>query len=52
VLPKRGQSAKSIASTLTISPWTMQGHIKAIDGETGGGARSDLTSLAAGAGAA
>jgi DNA-binding CsgD family transcriptional regulator len=47
----QGESAKAIASTLTISPWTAQDHIKAIYRKTGVGARSDLTSLAAGAGA-
>lgn len=45
-----GQSAKSIASALVISPWTVQDHIKAIYRKTGIGARSDLASLAAGAG--
>jgi DNA-binding CsgD family transcriptional regulator len=46
----QGQSAKSIASALIISPWTVQDHIKAIYRKTGVGARSDLASLAAGAG--
>jgi DNA-binding CsgD family transcriptional regulator len=48
----QGQSAKSIAANLVLSPWTVQDHIKAIYRKTGVGARSDLSSLAAGAGAA
>jgi DNA-binding NarL/FixJ family response regulator len=46
----QGQSAKTIASTLFISPWTVQDHIEAIYRKTGVGARSDLTSLATGNG--
>jgi len=42
----QGQSAKTIASTLFISPRTVQDHIKAIYRKTGVGARSDLTWLA------
>ena len=43
----QGQSAKTIASSLHLSPWTVQDHIKAIYRKTGVGARSDLASLAA-----
>jgi DNA-binding CsgD family transcriptional regulator len=42
----QGQSAKTIASSLFLSPWTVQDHIKAIYRKTGVGARSDLASLA------
>jgi DNA-binding CsgD family transcriptional regulator len=41
----QGHSAKSIASTLVISPWTVQDHIKAVYRKTGVTARSDLTLL-------
>ena len=51
LLLARGQSAKSIASALILSPWTVQDHIKAIYRKTGVAARSDLSALAAGAGA-
>jgi DNA-binding CsgD family transcriptional regulator len=41
-----GQSVKTIATSLFLSPWTVQDHIKAIYRKTGVGARSDLAALA------
>lgn len=41
----RGQSAKAIASTLVISPWTVQDHLKAIYDETGVRSRAELLGL-------
>jgi DNA-binding CsgD family transcriptional regulator len=46
----QGHSAKSIASTPITSSWTVQDHVKAAYRTTGIGARSDLASLATGAG--
>jgi DNA-binding CsgD family transcriptional regulator len=45
-LAQRGHSAKGIASTLMISPWTVQDHLKAIYEKTGVGSRAELVSLA------
>jgi DNA-binding CsgD family transcriptional regulator len=41
----RGQSAKAIAATLVISPWTVQDHLKAIYDKTGMRSRADLLGL-------
>ncbi len=41
----RGQPAKAIASTLMISPWTVQDHLKAIYDKTGVRSRAELVSL-------
>lgn len=41
----RGQSAKAIASTLVISPWTAQDHLKAIYDKTGVRSRAELLGL-------
>ncbi len=44
----RGHSAKAIAAALTISPWTVQDHIKAIYEKTGVRSRPELVSLVPG----
>jgi DNA-binding CsgD family transcriptional regulator len=44
-LVHRGQSAKAIASSLMISPWTVQDHLKAIYDKTGVRSRSELAAL-------
>jgi DNA-binding CsgD family transcriptional regulator len=41
----QGRSAKAIASTLVISPWTVQDHMKAIYEKTGVGDRYALAAL-------
>jgi DNA-binding CsgD family transcriptional regulator len=41
----RGQSAKAIASTLLISPWTVQDHLKAIYDKTRVRSRAELLGL-------
>jgi DNA-binding CsgD family transcriptional regulator len=48
-LALRGQSAKAIASSLVISPWTVQDHLKAIYEKTGVRGRGELASLLPGA---
>jgi DNA-binding CsgD family transcriptional regulator len=45
-LAAHGQSTKTIAQTLTLSPWTVQDHLKAIFEKTGFSARADLSALA------
>jgi DNA-binding CsgD family transcriptional regulator len=47
----RGHSAKAIAAVLTISPWTVQDHIKAIYEKTGVSSRPELVTLVPGAAA-
>jgi len=42
----RGHSAKTIASALVISPWTVQDHLKAIYDKTGVRSRAELLGLA------
>jgi DNA-binding CsgD family transcriptional regulator len=44
-LVARGQSAKAIAASLVISPWTVQDHIKAIYTKTGVRSRGELLTL-------
>jgi DNA-binding CsgD family transcriptional regulator len=44
-----GHSAKAIAAALTISPWTVQDHIKAIYEKTGVRSRPELVTLVPGA---
>jgi DNA-binding CsgD family transcriptional regulator len=41
----RGHSAKAIASSLVISPWTVQDHMKAIYEKTGLRSRAELVAL-------
>jgi DNA-binding CsgD family transcriptional regulator len=41
----RGQPAKVIASELSLSPWTVQDHLKAIYAKTGTGSRPELARL-------
>ena len=45
----QGHSAKAIAAALTISPWTVQDHIKAIYEKTGVRSRPELVTLVPGA---
>ena len=44
----RGHSAKAIAAKLTISPWTVQDHIKAIYDKTSAHSRPELVTLVPG----
>jgi DNA-binding CsgD family transcriptional regulator len=41
----RGYTAKAIASSLVISPWTVQDHVKAIYEKTGAAGRAELLGL-------
>ena len=45
-LVMQGRSAKAIASTLVLSPWTVQDHMKAIYEKTGVSDRYELAALA------
>lgn len=45
----QGHSAKAIAAALTISPWTVRDHIKAIYDKSGVRSRPELVTLVPGA---
>jgi DNA-binding CsgD family transcriptional regulator len=45
-LALQGHSAKSIAASLMISPWTVQDHMQAIYDKTGVRSRAELLTLA------